>query len=280
MREANEHRDPQSGEEKQDEITLSVVLPAYRDASRLARHVPVLQCYLRGLGLRYEIVVCDDGSDDGGQTREVAEELDCVYVANPANLGKGAAVRRGMHVARGRYRVSTDSDVPYELDAIERLLWYLDFKGFDMVAGDRNLEASSYFLDVPMWRRIGSAVCSFLVARFVAGGWFDTQCGLKGFRAEVAEDLFGVSRIDRFASEVEIIYIALKRNYDIKRIPVRLRCQEGSTVRLLRDGLAVIRDLARMRFYQLRGDYRPRWRIANPSDAVIDDAWRSELSQR
>jgi hypothetical protein len=96
----------------------------------------------------------------------------------------------------------------------------------------------------------------------------------------VAEDLFGVSRIDRFASEVEIIYIALKRNYDIKRIPVRLRCQEGSTVRLLRDGLAVIRDLARMRFYQLRGDYRPRWRIANPSDAVIDDAWRSELSQR
>jgi dolichyl-phosphate beta-glucosyltransferase len=244
-----------------------VVLPAYRDAPRLARHVPELQRHLAGLGVSHEIVICDDGSGDGGATRAVAEELGCAFVANPRNRGKGAALRRGMRVARGRYRIVTDADVPYELDAIATMLWYLDFKGFHMVAGDRHLEGSRYQHQVPLWRRVGSAVCSFVVGRFVASGWYDTQCGLKGFRAAVADDLFGVSRIDRFAFDVEIVYLALKRNYDVKRIPVRLRCQEGSTVRLLRDGLAVLRDLARMRWYQLRGCYRPRRRVVDPSDS-------------
>ena len=98
---------------------------------------------------------------------------------------------------------------------------------------------------------------SFIVGRFVAGGWFDTQCGIKGFRDHVAEDLFSVARVDRFAFDVELFYIALKRNYDIKRLPVRLRCQEGSSVRVVRDGLAMVRDLAVIRTHQLAGHYRP-----------------------
>jgi dolichyl-phosphate beta-glucosyltransferase len=269
----------QDADAKPEEIVLSVILPAYRDAARLARHVPVLQAHLSHLSRRTEIVICDDGSDDGGETRAVADELGCPYVANPKNRGKGAAIRRGMRVARGRYRIVTDADVPYELEALDRMLWYLDFKGFHMVAGDRNLEASHYAVEQPVWRRVGSAVCSFVIGRFVASGWFDTQCGLKGFRADVADDLFGVSRIDRFANDVEIIYVALKRNYDIKRIPVRLRCQEGSTVSLLRDGITVVRDLARIRWYQFRGDYRPRRRVGDPTEASLD-AWKSELRQR
>lgn len=248
-------REPLAPEEKDEEILLSVVLPAFRDAPRLAAHVPALQRYLRERSIRHEIVVCDDGSEDQGLTREVAEELDCVYVALPRNLGKGAALRLGMRAARGRFRLFTDADVPYEFEAIDQALYYLDFKEFHMVAGDRTLEASSYFHEVPTGRRLGSALCSFFVGRFVAGGWYDTQCGLKGFRAEVAEDLFGVSRIDRFAIDVELFYVALKRNYDIKRLPVQLRCQEGSSVRLVRDGLAMMRDVLRVRANQLLGRY-------------------------
>ena len=255
------HRFRSDGEPKDEgDVALSVILPAYGDAPRLAAHVPRLQQHLASLGLGYEIIVCDDGSEDAGLTREVAEELGCDYLRSPVNRGKGHAIRRGMRQARGRFRIFTDADVPYELDVIDRALYYLDFKEFDMVAGDRTLEGSRYFHDVPLWRRMGSALCSFVVGRFVAGGWFDTQCGLKGFRAEAAEDLFSVSRIDRFAIDVEIFYVALKRNYDIKRLPVSLRCQEGSSVRLLRDGLAMVRDVLRIRWHQFRGRYRPRRR--------------------
>lgn len=244
--------------EKDEEIRLSVVLPSFRDAPRLAAHVPTLQRYLREREISHEIVVCDDGSDDGGLTREVCDTLGCVYLPLPRNRGKGAALRLGMRAARGRFRLFTDADVPYELDVIERALHYLDFKEFHMVAGDRTLESSRYFHEVPRWRRIGSSLCSFFVGRFVAGGWYDTQCGLKGFRAEVAEDLFGVSRIDRFAIDVELFYVALKRNYDIKRLPVELRWQEGSSVRLVRDGLAMMRDVLRVFANHKLGRYASR----------------------
>ncbi len=237
--------------------TLTMVLPAYHGAPLLARHVPTLLEYLTRLGVSHEVIVADDGTPDHGATARVAAQLGCRYVRNPKNLGKGAAVRRGMRAASGKFRLFTDCDVPYELTTIERFLHYLDVKEYQFVAGDRTLAESAYFTEIPLLRTLGSHVYSFIVGRFVAGGWFDTQCGIKGFRAAAAEDLFGVGRIDGFAFDVELFYIALKRNYDIKRLPVRLRVQEGSSVRVLRDGAAMTRDLAAIRYHQLVGHYTP-----------------------
>ena len=237
---------------------VSIVLPSYRGAGVARRQVPLLIEHLRTIGVSYEIILVDDGSRDGGETSSVAQRLGCAYLENPVNQGKGAAVRRGMRAARGRYRIYTDVDVPYELANLESMLWYLDFKEFHFVAGDRTLEQSSYYMHVPWLRRAASHVYSTVVGRLVAGGWFDTQCGIKGFRDHVADDLFSVGRINRFAFDVELFYIALKRNYDIKRLPVRLRCNETSTVNVLTDGAAMVRDLAIIRLNQLVGLYRPR----------------------
>ena len=235
---------------------VSIVLPAFRAADVLARSVPLLQDYLRSLSVTFEIVVVDDGSQDGGKTRTVAQQHGCRFLELANNSGKGAAVRAGMLAARGNYRIFTDADVPFELETLGTVLHYLDFKEFHFVAGDRTLPESRYFTDVGVIRRIGSSVCSTLVGRFIAGGWFDTQCGIKGFRADVAEDLFGVGRLTRFAFDVELFYVALKRNYDIKRIPVHLRSNDTSSVRLLSDGLAFVRDLPRIPLNYFRGSYR------------------------
>ena len=255
-----------------------MVLPAYHGAEILGRHVPLLQQYLRHLGVNWEIVVADDGTDDGGATAAVAARLGCLYVRNPVNTGKGAAVRRGMLAASGEFRIFTDCDVPYELTTIGRFLHYLDEKEYHFVAGDRTLSQSSYFTSVPLLRRAGSHLFATLVGRFVAGGWFDTQCGIKGFRGHVAEDLFSVSRIDRFAFDVELFYIALKRNYDIKRLPVRLRVQEGSSVRVVRDGAAMLADLGTIRIHQLAGHYAPVRPVILGVDTspIPDSSWTDE----
>lgn len=162
-------------------------------------------------------------------------------------MGRGEALRLGMSKAQGSFRIFTDADVPYELDAIERFVWYLDHKEFHIVEGDRTLEGASYFEQVPLIRRVGSQLMFFSLGDFFAGGWFDTQCGIMGFRDYVADDLFGVSRINRFAIDVELLYLALKRNYDIKRLPVNLEFQGNSSVRPLRDGLQILVDIARTR---------------------------------
>lgn len=261
---------------RNDDIPLSIILPAYNCAHTLSERLPNLVAYLDTLGVRHEIIIVDDGSHDQGKTRIVADQFGCIYVSNPTNLGKGAAVRLGMNHARGKFRIYTDADIPYELNTIERFLWYLSFKEFHFVAGDRTLPESSYFAEVPLLRRYGSNIYSFIIGRFFVGGWFDTQCGIKGFRDHVANDLFSVSKINGFAFDVELYYIALKRNYDIKRLPVRLKFKGKSSVRLTKDGFLMVRDLFIIRWHQLLNHYYPKIQVTK----TIDTYTRSEIMDR
>lgn len=223
---------------------LSLVIPSYNGADLLEANLPDVLVYLDGLDVSYEVLVVDDGSRDKGETERVAKQYDCRYLANPQNMGKGAALRRGMLAAQGDFRIFTDADIPYAYQSLMDFLEYLDIRGFHMVIGDRTLPGSKYFDGVPFARGIGSKLYRQIVGRLVVSGVYDTQCGIKGFRAEVAEDLFGVSRLNRFAIDVELIYIAMKRNYDIKRLSVELRSWSASQVRAFRDGFNMLIDLA------------------------------------
>lgn len=244
---------------------LSVVIPAFKDQAALRAQLPLLVNYLPTLHKTFEIILVDDGGAPE-ETAAIAKSMNCRFECNPRNLGKGAAVRRGMLAARGSYRVFTDADIPYELDAFAHALWCLEQRGFDMVAGDRTLPGSTYHEEIGLSRKLASKACSFVVGRFLTGGWFDTQCGFKGFRDVVAKDLFGVARVDGFAFDIELIYTALHRNYDIKRIPVKLRCQDGSSVHVLRDGTRMARDVVRIRALRAMGAYGQRPRDADPLD--------------
>jgi dolichyl-phosphate beta-glucosyltransferase len=234
---------------------VSIIIPAYRSSSALRNNLPYLMSFIKEKNLDAEVLIVDDGSADDGATEQVAKSNSCTYLSYTINLGKGGAVRYGMQHASGDFCIFTDVDIPFEKDAFERFLYYLDFKEFDVVIGDRTLPGSSYFAEVSGLRKFGSNIFSFIVGRFVAGGHFDTQCGMKGFRGEVARDLFSVGRINGFAFDVELLYISLKRNYDIKRLPVVLRCQEGSTVSVVRHGLGMVMDLFRIKWNHVNGRY-------------------------
>jgi dolichyl-phosphate beta-glucosyltransferase len=218
------------------------------------------------------LVVDDGGGDfDGDWPAEGPVRL----LRLPVNRGKGAAVRAGMLAARGRVRLFTDVDLPFELELIPATAAYLDARGFHLAVGDRTLPQSSYVLEVGWRRRLASAVFSRFVGTFLTGGFFDTQCGFKAFRADVAEALFRLARIDRFAFDVELLYVALLYRADIKRIPVRLCNNETSAVRLLRDSLRMLLDVARIRLFAGRGCYdSPALAaiVASDFDRVLADA--------
>lgn len=237
---------------------LSIVIPCYNDAETLRGQLPGLVKYLSDRNIENEVIIVDDGSLSSKEIESVAGNLGCLFLSNKINQGKGAAIRLGMQHAKGDFRIYTDVDIPFQFESIEKFLHYLRVKEFDVVMGDRTLAESRYFIDISPVRKFGSTVFTFLVGRFVTTGLFDTQCGLKGFRAEIANDLFSVSRIKGFAFDVEILYVALKRNYDIKRLPVRLRCQEGSSVRLLRDGTTMLLDLFKIKWNHVFGRYKKR----------------------
>lgn len=235
---------------------LSIVLPSYKGADILKNQLPAFITFLKDENIDHEIIIVDDGSGDDGETERIALETGCRFLPLDNNVGKGAAVRKGVFLAKGDYIIFTDVDIPFNYESFRQFLHYLDMKEFDIVIGDRTLPGSSYFTKISGSRKLGSDIYSFIVGRFITGGLFDTQCGMKGFRRNVAIDLFSSGRIHGFAFDVELLYIALKRNYDIKRLPVILRSNEGSSVSLLRHGTRMVLDLFRIIWFQKTGAYR------------------------
>jgi dolichyl-phosphate beta-glucosyltransferase len=233
---------------------ISVVLPCYRSADLARRSADRLARFLGAAFESYEIVVVDDGGGDFDASWPVEGPVRLLSL--PANRGKGAAVRAGMLACRGRVRVFTDVDLPFETDAFLASARYINERGFHLAIGDRTLPDSSYALEIGWRRRLASAVFSKLVGVLLTGGFLDTQCGFKAFRGDVAQALFGIARVDRFAFDVELLYIALLYRTDIKRISVRLRNNETSAVRLLRDSLRMLLDVGKIRFLAWRGAYR------------------------
>lgn len=236
-------------------VKLSIVIPSYRSAKVLENNLPYLLLFLQEQNYASEVIIVDDGSKDSGATERVAIQHNCSYLAYPENRGKGFAVRTGMAVAQGDICIFTDADIPFETSAIEAIIHAIQVKEFDVVIGDRGLQASNYFTKISSQRRLGSGFFTFIVGRFITTGISDTQCGLKGFRKNVAADLFGKSRINGFTFDVELVYISLKRNYDIKKIPVNLRSQDGNSVNIFKHGFKMVLDLFILKINHLRGYY-------------------------
>ena len=233
---------------------ISIVLPSYRGAALARRSVDALGGFLPDHFASWEVLVVDDGGGDFDGSWPEQGRVRLLRLS--ANRGKGAAVRAGMLAARGRVRMFTDVDLPFDLDVVPAAAEYIRGRGFHLAVGDRTLPQSSYTLNVGWRRRLASALFSQFVGTFLTGGFFDTQCGVKAFRDDVAEALFGLARVDRFAFDVELLYLALLYRADIKRLPVRLRNNETSAVRLGRDSLNMLLDVGRIRLRAYRGAYR------------------------
>ena len=234
---------------------LSVVLPCYRSPALARRSVDRLCDFLDRGTLSYEVIVVDDGGRDF-PPGAFADREHVRLVELPRNRGKGAAVRAGMLAARGDVRVFTDVDLPYDLDLVIVMAACVRDLGYHLVIGDRTLPGSTYTTAISFQRSLASALFSDFVGRIVTGGYFDTQCGLKAVRGDIAELVFPLLHVDRFAFDVELVYLALKHRLDIKRIPVQLRNNETSTVRLFRDSTRGVVDVLRIKYHQVLGHYQ------------------------
>ncbi len=237
-------------------IDFSIIIPSYNGAKILANNLPVLFKILDKHTFTYEVIIVNDGSTDEKEVEIVANRFNCRFFSYPINKGKGGAVRLGVKNANGNYILFTDTDIPFKDIAFDRMLNTLLEGQHDLVIGDRTLKTSEYFEVISSSRKIGSKIFTFFVTNFITGGLADTQCGFKGFKHEIAKDLFSVSRVNSFAFDVEILYIALKRKYSIKRIPVEFRNSEESTVSLMKHAPKMLKDIFSLKINYTLGRYK------------------------
>lgn len=234
---------------------ISIILPVYNNRKILEDNISYLTEFMEAGKYDYEIVIVDDGSKDGELIKKIAVENKCTYIRNEINTGKGFAVKNGMMKSSGKVKIFTDADIPYENESLKIIIEKLCNNEADVVIGDRTLLKSSYFKNVSAIRSLGSRFFSFVVWGITSGKFGDTQCGLKGFTSESAAVIFGKTHIRGFALDVELLYLAVKFNYRVEKIPVKLRNQTVSTVSVIKHGFLMLVDLLRIKLFQIRKKY-------------------------
>ncbi len=251
---------------RQAEPSLSLIIPAYNEATRIAGTIRDAVAWLSGQSFATELIVVDDGSDDA--TADLADgalsELGHGRVLRIAHGGKAAAVRAGMLVATCEQIAFSDADLATPLPYLAELRAALA-GGCDIAIGSRE-GAGAKRIGEPAYRHLMGRVFNGLVRRLLVPGVHDTQCGFKLFRAEVARDLLRRSRLYRAgrqaisgprvtAFDVELLTIARLNGYRICPVPVVWSYGEGSKVRPARDTWHNVRDVLDVWIAARRGRY-------------------------
>jgi len=202
---------------------ISVLIPAYNEEERIVSSLEKISKFFSGTD--FEIIVIDDGSTDN--TREVVSKFDKVVLNNKReNIGKGFSVREGVFMAKGDKILLTDADLSTPIEEYSKLNKY--FKKFPIVIGSRALAESQVQNNI--FRKILGKFGNVLI-RFVVKNIKDTQCGFKLFDRNVASDLFSRQKINGFGFDFEILFLAQKKDFDIKEVPVVWKNVEGSKVK-------------------------------------------------
>jgi dolichyl-phosphate beta-glucosyltransferase len=244
--------------------SVTLVLPAYNEAARIGSSLDELFGYLRQVGSPPEggrlatelgpidVLVVDDGSTDAtaqivaARPEATADAVPHLQLLRRAHAGKGAAVKAGMLVAEGDYVAFADADLATPPDQLPLLTEAL--ATHDIALGSRvQSNGSDPRRTQPLHRRLVGRLFHALAAAWVTGPVPDTQCGFKGFRREIARDLFAQQRLSSIVFDAELIHLARRRGYSIANVPVQWSDKRGSRMRV-RPGLAlrVLFDLARI----------------------------------
>lgn len=220
---------------------ISLIIPFYNCEEQARQTLNTVKKYL-DVHSDTEAVAVDDGSTDN--TYEVLKGFVCdniSVVGYKTNKGKGGAIQAGVVAARGDKIIFTDADLAYGLDPINEIAVALNSS--DMIVGSRR-EDKDIARRYGTLRSLSSKAFSFICDKVLKLGLKDTQCGIKGFRKDVAKNLFGELTVLRFGFDLDILSMARQDGYSVKSIPVTLiKNSPASKVNVLRDGFSMLGDI-------------------------------------
>jgi dolichyl-phosphate beta-glucosyltransferase len=238
---------------------LSVVIPAYNEAARIAHTLDSIERYIAENDMAAEVIVVDDGSTDntsGVVKRHSSKIKNLAVLINETNRGKGFSVKRGMLSATGDYRLFMDADNSVDIAHLDVFMDALS-DGFDVAIGSIHLTDVALVYEHNGWhRRILGAGANVLVQLLAVPGIEDTQRGFKLFSARAAEAIFNRQTIERFGFDIELLVIARTHGFTIKELSVAWNNPAGSKVTAA-SYLQTLGELAHISLNRARGLYAP-----------------------
>jgi dolichyl-phosphate beta-glucosyltransferase len=237
---------------------LSIVIPAYNEASRLGRTLDLIRHYASGKPFAVEVVVVDDGSSDATPSlvRERAQDWPALrLVVNERNRGKGFSVRRGVLEAEGELVLFTDADLSAPIEEADKLLAALQSSRAIAAIGSRALDRSLIRIRQPKWREYAGRAFNLLVRLITGLPLRDTQCGLKLFRRAAVLPAFRAQRVTGFGFDPEVLFLIRRWGGEVVEVPVRWDNDPATKVRFFRDSLRMLVELGLLRWRAWTGQY-------------------------
>lgn len=242
---------------------LSVIIPSYNEAKNLRAGVlDEVGNYLKSADFSHEVIIVDDGSSDESVEliKNYLEKNKNFTLIQNSHGGKANAVMTGMLSATGEIVLFADMDQATPISEIEKFLPKFE-EGFDIVIGSRHGRVGA-----PLIRKLSAWGFSLLRGIILGLPFNDTQCGFKAFSRESVGKIvpqikneWGVVHFKGGAVnagfDVEILYLAKKYNFKIAEVPVEWKYVDTERVQVIKDALAAIYDMLRIRINDFKGKY-------------------------
>jgi glycosyltransferase involved in cell wall biosynthesis len=241
-------------------LRYSIVIPAYNEGRRIEPTLKRVLAYVANQRGDTEVIIVNDGSRDNTAeiVRRYAEQSPALrLIENPGNRGKGYSVRNGMLHARGEVMLFSDADLSAPIEECSKLFQAIA-QGADLAIGSRWLQPELQTLPQSLRRQLFGRIFN-LVLRLVLGLRFkDTQCGFKAFSRRAADSIFLIQRIERWGFDPELIFLAEKKGLQVVEVPVRWAHEEGGSIHPVRDGMRMLLEVLKIRWYWITGKYSNR----------------------
>lgn len=246
---------------------LSVVIPSYNELANLRKGVlDKVAHYLGKQNFTWEVLIVDDGSDDGSIqfVEDFTKDEPKFRLIKNEHLGKAGAVTSGILKGKGEWRLFCDMDQAAPIDELSKFLPFTE-KGFDVIIGSR----SNVRRDSPWTRQV--MAFGVIILRKLLIGLFDikdTQCGFKMFSRKAAETIFpkaskihnGFSKISGSSVtagfDIELLLLARKNRLKIKEVPVDWLYVESRRVNPIKDSIYGVLDLLKISMNKYSGVYK------------------------
>lgn len=226
---------------------LSIIIPVFNEDKRVNK-LTEISIFLKNLNFATELIIVNDGSTDTTlkKIKNFRKSYRFLLINYSKNLGKGYALKQGILMSKGKYILFSDIDLSTPLEEFEKFKKYLE--KYNVIIGTRKNSASSLIKrQSPAREYMGKAFTA--LSRIVLQlDISDFTCGFKCFSKQAGHDIFKSLKNNRWGFDAEALFIAKKRGYKIKEVPVVWANDPKTKVKFPQDIIISLIELLKVRF--------------------------------
>ena len=235
---------------RQPKKEVSILLPAYNEASQIEKCVRNVEAAVRSFTDSYEIIVSEDGSTDGTDTivtKMIKFNPNLVLLHSSTRLGKGKAIKKALYHSKGKYITFMDVDLATDLACLPKLLDVVKQNG-GMAIGSRHVRGAH--VERKFSRTMFSLTYNLFVRLLFFDGIRDHQCGFKTMSRNVAKAVLSSSMADGYFFDTEMIVRCKKLGFPVVEVAVNWRERHSgrSKVNPIQDSKKIGLDMLAFRF--------------------------------